>query len=111
MKLTHFLPVLLFAGALWPTGTARGEDAPVLEFRGVMQLGTDIKVGLFERNTGMTVWVKVPAKPGPPPAAIAMGLTVREYDPAHNRLSVDYLGHTYALVLKEAILLYEPPPP
>ncbi len=111
MKLIRLLPVLLLAGALWPAGAVRGEDTPALEFRGVMQLGTDVKVGLFERNTGLTVWVKVPTKPSPPSGIIATGLTVREYDPARNRLTVDYLGHTYTLVLKEAVILFEPIPP
>ncbi len=111
VKLIRVLLGLLLVGALWPVGAARGADAAALEFRGVMQTGKDVKVGLFDRSTGLTVWVKVPAQSASPSAKISAGIAVREYNPAHNRLSVDYQGKTYTLVLQEAVLLYAPPPP
>jgi hypothetical protein len=111
VKRFSFLAGLLLGGALWPAGAARGADATALEFRGVMQSGGKVMVGLFDRATGRTFWTKVPAKSVPPPKEISVGIAVRDYDPEHNRLSVDYQGHTYTLVLSEAQLLYEPPPP
>jgi len=76
-----------------------------------MALGGIVKVGVYDPDTGMAFWIKVPAKSAAPPAAISAGIAVREYDPAHNRLQVDYQGKTYALVLPEAKPLYTPPPP
>ncbi len=111
MRKILLLASLLLGGALWPSGAARGADAAALEFRGIVEAGGKVTVGLFDRAAGTTFWLKVPAKTATPPKEISAGLAVREYDPEHNRLSVDYQGRTYTLVLQEAVLLYAPPPP
>lgn len=112
MKLSRPLIILLLAGALWPAGAVRGAEGPgPLEFRGVVSSGGTTKVGLFDREAGSTVWAKVPAKPLSPETKPAEGVAVRDYDPAHNRLTVDYHGRTYSLALAEAVLVVAPPPP
>jgi hypothetical protein len=112
VKRSRHLLTFLLAGALWPAGAARGAAGPgPLEFRGVITTGGVTKVGLLDRESGAVVWAKVPAKPLTADTKPAAGVAVRDYDPAHNRLTVDYHGGTYSLALAEAVLVIAPPPP
>ncbi len=112
MKNPRPILCLLLGAALWPAGAARGADGPgPLEFRGVISSGGVTKVGLFDRESGAVVWAKAPAQPLSADTKPAAGVAVRDYDPDHTRLTVDYHGRTYALALAEAVLVVAPPPP
>jgi hypothetical protein len=77
-------------------------DAP-LEFRGVLTSGEKVTVGLFDCITGESFWISAKVSTAAP-----HGVSVRDYDPKSGRLTVDYHGRPYTLVLAAAVIIAAP---
>jgi hypothetical protein len=84
----------------WPAGA----DA-ALEFRGVVAMGGETRVGVFDRATGESFWVPVGAKPGAPGAdGAAQPMTVSGYDSKGGQLRLSYQGRVFTLALADAVI-------
>jgi hypothetical protein len=103
MNFRPFLVGALLAGAgLAPARAVSPFGAAPLEFRGVIDAGSSVTIGLFDPVTGESFWV--PAKGNGSSGRVV----VRSYDPAHGRLVVDYDGQTCSLTLEKAVIQAAP---
>jgi hypothetical protein len=107
MNLRPIVVCALLAGAgLAPAWAVSPTGAEPLEFRGVIDTGASVTIGLSDPSTGENFWVPANGK-GP---GASQRVVVRSYDPAHGRLVVDYDGQIYSLTLEKAVIKAAPPP-
>ena len=76
-----------------PGGGGASGDAAGLEFRGVLDVGGDTMVGLFDRGTGECFWVSTGT------SSPAHDLVVHSYDATRQRLELTYNGRALTLSL------------
>ena len=96
---------LLAVAGLAPARAVSPFGAPPLEFRGVIQAGSVVTIGLFDPVSGESFWVPTKGK------GSNSRVSVRSYDPVHGRLVVEFDGQTISLTLAKAVILAAPPEP